>query len=268
MSHKPPVPFVNLNAIPVVDLTTGKMNPAWFGFFADLTSPSTPIETLTLDASPATYRAIHAGSLLLRGGFVTAISFTRARVTVDLAGAAGALGNASFSAYKSANQGGVGSATETKITFPNVEWDNGGYYTAASSLWTPPKGLIRLNAAVRFTSANMIDGGAAWVVFYKNGAAWKYGTLNFQGAAGTPITLATAIDEANGTDFYEVYATAGGAGNKTIQGGQTETYFQGSMIGGGSSGLGEFIPMSQNDEVEITYSDVPDAYFFPNGNPA
>lgn len=79
---KPPVAFSSLNLIPIADKATGRLNPAWFGFFADLTAPATPIEEVTLDASPATYTAVHAGSLLIANGTVTQIELVRARVTV------------------------------------------------------------------------------------------------------------------------------------------------------------------------------------------
>lgn len=82
MVTKPPVSIPGLNLIPIMDKVTGRLNPAWFGFFSDLTAPATPIEVVTVGASPFTYTAVHAGSLLIKGGTVNQISLIRARVTV------------------------------------------------------------------------------------------------------------------------------------------------------------------------------------------
>lgn len=83
MSRQKPPAHLTANNVPVIDPRTGIMTPAWRSFFDDLTSAAPPIDDdIVLDASPATYTAIHAGALLVVGGTVSQIDFIRGRITV------------------------------------------------------------------------------------------------------------------------------------------------------------------------------------------
>lgn len=81
MVQKPPISLPSLWA-PMLDPRSGILTEVWRGFFSDLVSPATPIQVVTVSASPFTFTAIHIGSLLVVGGTVSQIDLIRARVTV------------------------------------------------------------------------------------------------------------------------------------------------------------------------------------------
>ena len=138
--------------------------------------------------------------------------------------------NASFSAHKNGtDQTGISSATETKMTAGTEVWDVGGYYDAANSKWTPPAGKVRLSAYAYFT-AGIVDQALYLAVIYKNGSALRYGPAVEASGTSTTGVFVDILDDANGTDYYEVYVSGNGAGNKTIVGTASLTYFQGHQI--------------------------------------
>jgi hypothetical protein len=85
MVQKPPA-VMPPATVPVVDPDTGLLSQAWYGYFRDLGSFATPIEVVTVAASPFTYTAVHAGNLLIKGGIVGSIGLIRARVTIAVTG--------------------------------------------------------------------------------------------------------------------------------------------------------------------------------------
>ena len=136
-------------------------------------------------------------------------------------------GKFSFSVSKTNSQTGVVAITETKVTFGTVNWNIGGFYDGTSK-WTPPPGLIRLSALVAFADANMEDLGTQYLVFYKNGASFRYGSLQRTGAAQGDYLNGTILDNAGGADYYEVYAyTTTSAGTATIN---NTSYFEGHQL--------------------------------------
>ncbi len=169
------------------------------------------------DAAAATdamnRQASDARYLLLSGGTMT-----------------GAIVRPSFSAHKNGtDQTGISPSTLTKITFGTEAWDVGTYYDTATSRWTPPAGKVRINAAV-FPSANTVDAAQNLLYVYKNGSALRALMSVQAGATQNELLLSgTLLDDANGTDYYEIYFQGNGAGNKTVSGLATSTYFQGSM---------------------------------------
>lgn len=135
----------------------------------------------------------------------------------------------SFSAHKNGtDQTGVTSTTEIKVTFTTEVFDVGSAYTAADSKWTPAAGKVLINAAVLMTN-NIVDQQISFIVLYKNGSAFKRGGHAQQNGVSVGPML-SVIDDANGTDYYEVYAYAEGAGDKTISGVAIVTYFMGSHL--------------------------------------
>lgn len=80
--QKPPVHLPSQSQ-PIMDPATGRMNPAWYGFFYDLTSQATPLDGVTPGASPYTYTAIHPGAMLIIGGTVSEVDLIRGRDTVN-----------------------------------------------------------------------------------------------------------------------------------------------------------------------------------------
>lgn len=108
-----------------------------------------------------------------------------------------------FLAKNTANQTGIASNTPTKILFPSEMRDVGGYYDPSTSRWTPPAGAVSINANVHITGT--LGTTAAYAMIYKNGTLLDYGTVVSPsgGFAGLSIKLQ---DDANGTDYYEVFA--------------------------------------------------------------
>lgn len=72
-------------SVPVVD-DRRYVTEAWLAFFSSLTSAPPTIQALTLTGSPFVFIASYPGNLLLMNGTITAITLTRARVTVTITG--------------------------------------------------------------------------------------------------------------------------------------------------------------------------------------
>jgi hypothetical protein len=137
----------------------------------------------------------------------------------------------SFSANKGGiDQTGIPSATFTKLTFPTVEWDIGGYYDAANSRYTPPAGKYHFTANVILT-AGAVDQSACFITLYKNGTNYKSGSsLRFSGTGYVGPVL-SAIAAANGADYFELYFFSDGASSKSIQGVPCNAFFEAVRIG-------------------------------------
>jgi len=67
---------------PIVDPDTGVLRPEWVKHFARQDAYASAILSLTLTGSPYAYTASGRGRLLVKGGTVSSISLTRARVTI------------------------------------------------------------------------------------------------------------------------------------------------------------------------------------------
>lgn len=107
----------------------------------------------------------------------------------------------------------IGHNTAIKIGFTSEVYDQGSFYDAPTSRWTPPAGVVHLDAALYF-SANLDTGSAGYVAvyIYKNGISLVSGqTYPVTAAEGVRVS---ADDVANGTDYYEcwgfAYASVGG----------------------------------------------------------
>jgi hypothetical protein len=137
----------------------------------------------------------------------------------------------SFSANKGGvDQTGIASATYTKVNFPSVEWDIGGYYDAVNSRYTPAPGKYHFTANVVVTSG-MVDQSACFLALYRNGTLNKAGSsLRASGSQYLGPVL-SALADASGTDLFELYFFADGTGNKVLQGVASNAYFQAVKVG-------------------------------------
>ncbi|XAI96527.1 putative tail fiber protein [Microcystis phage Mae-JY35] len=108
-----------------------------------------------------------------------------------------------FSAAKSTQQTGVGN---DKLTFSAEVFDIGGHYDTALSRWTPPAGTYKIGARVLLSS--LTDQLAYVLSIYKNGAAWASNQIRASGASGESALVEDLV-ESNGTDYWEVFLTAG-----------------------------------------------------------
>ena len=71
------------NNVPLVS-EDQSVESIWSQFFTALVSSAAPIDTVVLPVSPALFVATFPGNLLIANGTVSALSLTRARVTVPL----------------------------------------------------------------------------------------------------------------------------------------------------------------------------------------
>jgi hypothetical protein len=137
-----------------------------------------------------------------------------------------------FSAHKNGtSQTGVSNATDTKITFDTEIYDVGSCYDTATSRWTPPAGMVMLNAVIASATVMQTTGNYFYLTIYKNGSPFKFDTgPKSKGDDGVSITV---LDQANGTDYYEVYAygVANSGGTWNVAGGAGGTFFQGVHLG-------------------------------------
>jgi hypothetical protein len=133
-----------------------------------------------------------------------------------------------FSAHKNTTgQTGITSGTDTKITFPTEAFDVGSYYDAPNSKWTPPAGLVSVSAGMVISGTFTTSGHILKV--FKNGAVLRQ---VFTEAATADFGMNISIvDQANGTDFYEIYVfLAIASGTATVSGVVASTWFMGKML--------------------------------------
>lgn len=129
-----------------------------------------------------------------------------------------------FRAHKNGtDQTGIANSTATKVTFGTEVFDDGSYYDTTNSRFTPPAGIISVSGNVYLTSG-VTSGSVGAVYVYKNGSLLTQ--TPFVGSSANSATAAfTVVDDANGTDYYEVWVYAVSASTSTIDGGSASTYF-------------------------------------------
>lgn len=102
------------------------------------------------------------------------------------------------------NQTGIADITNTKVTFTTEAVDNGGYYDAANSRWTPPAGPVQIEANVTITGT-FVSGLECRAFIYKNGADFMRSAPSHTAGTGGGTVSVSIMDVANGTDYYEIY---------------------------------------------------------------
>ena len=133
-----------------------------------------------------------------------------------------------FSAYKSASQTGVTSATVTKITFDVESFDTNSNF--ASSRFTPTvAGYYLINTGVDIGATAMTNAG---IYIYKNGTVYHQNANN--NTSGDAQINISGIVYCNGTtDYIEIYGIGAGTGvlfygDNTLR----YTWFSGSLVRG------------------------------------
>lgn len=147
---------------------------------------------------------------------------------------AGAAKNAlaiTFSANKNTtDQTGIVSDTATKVTFTTEAFDVGAHYDAANSRLNPTAtGLWRLTAVVK-VSANVVNGEDYTIALRKNGTAIRTYLHYASGTSAFSLRAEGLVQVNAPADYFEVYVTLSGAGNKTISGVVGDTFFTGEML--------------------------------------
>jgi hypothetical protein len=121
-------------------------------------------------------------------------------------------------------------ATWTKVDFTSVRYDSGGFFALATDRWTPPEGLVVLDARIDVTIAQARDVQCA---LYKNGVLFLRGNRFSSAIAGTSQLGAVGCwqDQASGTDFYELWWQHSDPVNRTLGTASSITYFAGMCAG-------------------------------------
>jgi hypothetical protein len=133
-----------------------------------------------------------------------------------------------FSAHKNGtDQAGIATITDTKITFGTEVFDVGSHYDTGNSRWTPPAGKVKLHAQVYFSTGLTANTFCA-VAIFKNGVIFRWGLAVTAAITGSQDV--TCIDDANGTDYYEVYANVSTGSTATASGSIPHTYFMGWVL--------------------------------------
>ena len=125
------------------------------------------------------------------------------------------------------DQTSIPNALNTKVTFGTEDYDRGGYYDPALSRWTPPAGIVHLDAEA-FISAGM--SAIAWIIasIYKNGGVLRQ-TVHTSAAATDGFQI-SIDDVSNGTDYYELWIYISSPSTSTISGSTAYTWFGGHVV--------------------------------------
>lgn len=136
----------------------------------------------------------------------------------------------SFKATKNGtDQTAITSGTPTKLTFGTEVWDVGLGYDTGNSRWTPGPGKVLVGGAA-YTSANVVDGSTYALTVYKNGNPLAL-IASFSASGTNNMSVAGQVeDESDDNDYYELWYEGGGAGDKTVSGAVSGTYFWGKKI--------------------------------------
>ncbi|WP_192937306.1 hypothetical protein [Sinorhizobium meliloti] len=137
--------------------------------------------------------------------------------------------NPSFSATKGgAAQTAIPSATVTAVTFGTEVRDVGGYF--AGNVWTPPRGRYDISASIEFT-AGIVTGEAYTILIRVAGVTVSENFVRAQGTTSLQVSIRDII-EVDGTQAISISCFGGGAGDKTISGAASKTFFRGEKLSG------------------------------------
>lgn len=133
----------------------------------------------------------------------------------------------SFSVHKNGtDQTGVATGTLTKVTWSTADWDTTSGFDFTNSRFLPTvPGKYRLSWAVPFSGG--VDQTTILCRLRKNGVDHKDGVrLQASGTGGVTMVGSVLVD-ANGTDYFELFAFQASGSNQTISGSTLTTFFQG-----------------------------------------
>jgi hypothetical protein len=136
----------------------------------------------------------------------------------------------SFAAHKNGtNQTGIANVTDTLVTFGTATFNVGSMLNTGTSRVTPPAGRVQLQAQLNY-SGTFAVGNLAQCSIFKNGSLFKAGFI-YATRANLAVATVAIIDEANGTDYYEVFAYIQvDSGTATVNGNALYTFFSASTL--------------------------------------
>jgi hypothetical protein len=176
------------------------------------------VETVSFFVS-SVLNAIPAVANAVTETYINTGAVTQSKLGTNVAG-----NGPAFSAYQNSAQGAITAATFTKVTFDTEEFDTNNNF--ASSRFTPTvAGYYQISSGVR------VDGSVSRIIYsvYKNGSEFKRG--NDIAASAAVNNIVSTLVYANGsTDYFEMYVYASGGTPTLTATGNTQIYFQGSLV--------------------------------------
>lgn len=217
---------------------TATQMKTWCSASPTLVTPTIGVATATSVNKVAITAPASAATLTIADGKTLTVSNTMTLTATDSStvalGAGGTVsyqGTACFQANNSgAAQTGIVSNTDTKIAMLTEEFDIGSLYDGATnSRWTPPAGKIRISGGVSY-SGTLTATSSATIYIYKNGSIFKTTFLR-HGSTASNYAMITALDNANGTDYYELWINiVTASGTAAILQSATYSNFCGHMV--------------------------------------
>ncbi|NTZ60324.1 hypothetical protein G6L24_08380 [Agrobacterium tumefaciens] len=126
------------------------------------------------------------------------------------------------------DQTGILSATSTRVTWSAAVLNDGDHFLIANGNWRPPKGRYRLHGQV-YVTAGLVDQAQCSIRIADNSGTAAEALWRASGTSGHTFQV-EGIFETDGTNQFELWVNLAGAGDKTISGGVTRTYFEGFAI--------------------------------------
>lgn len=116
-----------------------------------------------------------------------------------------------------------------KVTFTTEVFDEGGYYDAANSKWTPPAGRYHISAQAGVKIGTGYR--TAFVLLYKNGTLHRKSPGNWSDIDNADLMDQINVPvEANGTDYFEIYVAVDAVAGTIIPGDIQRVWFSGHAI--------------------------------------
>ena len=134
-----------------------------------------------------------------------------------------------FSVYKSGNQS-LSSGTWTEVNWDVEEFDTAGFFNTSNNRFEPQiAGYYQINFSVNQSTGT---GNAVLARLMKNGVTYRFGSYHYHSASNIDDyqQWASIMVHMNGSsDYLTVHAF--GIGLQTINGGSTQSNFQGFLVG-------------------------------------
>lgn len=135
-----------------------------------------------------------------------------------------------FHALLTSNQGAL-NPTAFRILRIDLEiFDEGGKYDPVAFGWTPSAGIVTVKGCVSMSvvgSANFTVSG-----IFKNGVIWKKGSVvTGSGSQNNQRSVVSVVDQADGTDFYQLVVRHNGPAATIAFSNARLTYFSGAQQG-------------------------------------
>ncbi|WP_431483716.1 phage tail protein [Pseudomonas solani] len=207
---------------------------AAFTFHCNNTAGSVTIACVGAEAIQ--YGSKQLASIVLKAGDAITLVSDGATSWTPVAQSAG-VAKQSFAALRTASPQAISSGVSTKVQFNSEEFDPHGVYDHVSTFRFQPTipGKYLLSGNVQVTSPSNVAAGATpalYAAVHKNGGIHRIGSMaRFSG--GGVVSLGSAFSvvvDANGTDYFEIYAYHDtGLANVTISA-TAETHFSAARI--------------------------------------